>query len=66
MLFRSALFSERGVPTSLVLKHVEISRGTLTKKLEEIPDGLLIKKRRGNTNYYSINLEALEHFPTRE
>lgn len=66
LLIQAALFSERGVPTSLVLKHVEISRGTLTKKLEEIPDGLLIKKRRGNTNYYSINLEALEHFPTRE
>lgn len=66
LLIQAALFSERGVPTSLVLKHVEISRGTLTKKLEEIPDGLLIKKRRGNTNYYSINLDALEHFPTRE
>lgn len=66
LLIQAALFSERGVPTSLVLKHVEISRGTLTKKLEEIPDGLLIKERRGNTNYYSINLEALEHFPTRE
>ena len=46
LLIQAALFSERGVPTSLVLKHVEISRGTLTKKLEEIPDGLLIKKRR--------------------
>ena len=66
LLIQAALFSERGVPTSLVLKHVEISRGTLAKKLEEIPDGLLIKERRGNTNYYSINLEALEHFPAQE
>ena len=49
------LYAEYGIDTDAALK-----------KLEEIPDGLLIKERRGNTNYYSINLEALEHFPTRE
>lgn len=62
LLIQAALFSEHGVPTSLVLQHVEISRGTLAKKLEEIPDGLLLKKKRGNTNYYSIDIEALENY----
>lgn len=64
LLIQAALFSEHGVPTNVVLNHVEISRGTLNKKLEEFPDGLLIKKRRGNTNYYSIDIAAFEGYPT--
>lgn len=66
LLIQAALFSEYGVPTGLILNHVKISRGTLTKKLEEIPSELLIKKRRKNTNYYSIDIERFEHYSPKE
>lgn len=65
LLIQAALFSEYGVPTNVVLKHVEISRGTLSKKLGEFPSGLLVKKKKGNTNYYSIDIEAFEGYPTK-
>jgi len=60
LLIQASLFSELGVPTNVVLDHVKISRSTLSKKLKEFPDGLLIKKKRGNANYYSVNIDAFE------
>lgn len=60
LLIQAALFSEYGVPTSLVLEHIKISRGTFSKKLEEFPPGLILKERRKNTNYFSINLQSFE------
>lgn len=62
LLIQAVLFSEHGVPTNLVLKHVEISRGTLNKKLKDFPPELLIKTRRGSTNYYSIDIDRFEQY----
>lgn len=60
LLIQAALFSENGVTTDVILKHLSISRGTLNAKLEKIPAHLLVKEKRGKRNYYAINLEALE------
>ena len=61
LLIQAALFSEFGVSTNVILKHVNISRGTFRAKLAKIPAGFVIKEKRGNTNYYSINLEKYEN-----
>lgn len=60
LLIQAALFSEFGVSTSDVMNHLEVSRSTLNKKLEKIPADLLIKIKKGNINYYSLNVEQLE------
>lgn len=60
LLIQAALFSEFGVSTDVVLKHVGISRTTLNRKLENIPADLLLKEKRGRANYYSVNIEAIE------
>ena len=60
LLIQAALFSENGVTTEVILKHINISRGTFNAKLSKIPANLVVKERRGKPNYYSINLEELE------
>lgn len=60
LLIQAALFSEQGVPTEVVLTHTEMSRATLTRKLEMIPSELLIKTKRGKVNYFSLDIEKLE------
>ena len=60
LLIQAALFSEFGVPTEVILNHVNISRSTLNVKLAKIPGELLVKEKRGRVNYYSLNVEMLE------
>lgn len=60
LLIQAALFSEFGVPTEVILNHVNISRSTLAAKLAKIPEELLVKEKRGRVNYYSLNVERLE------
>lgn len=60
LLLQAALFSENGVPTDVVLHHTKMSRGTLYRRMEKIPPDLLVKRKQGNTNYYSLNVEKLE------
>ena len=60
LLIQAALFSEFGVSTNVILKHINISRGTFHAKLAKIPAGFVIKEKRGNTNYYSMNREKYE------
>ena len=61
LLIQAALFSEFGVPTAVILEHVNISRSTLNAKLAKIPEELLVKEKRGRVNYYSLNVERLEN-----
>ena len=61
LLIQAALFAELGVPTDVIMKHLAISRTTLNRKLEQIPVELLIKTKRGVTNYYSMDLVQLEN-----
>lgn len=60
LLIQAALFSEFGVPTKVVMNHLNVSRSTLNKKLERIPAELLVKTKKGNVNLYSLNIEQLE------
>lgn len=60
LLIQAALFSENGVTTEVILRHLNVSRGTFNAKLNKIPASLIVKERRGKPNYYSINLEELE------
>lgn len=60
LLIQASLFSEFGVPTNVVLNHIEISRGTLNDRLKKIKPELLKKVKIGSVNYYSLNLEQLE------
>lgn len=60
LLIQAALFYEIGASTSMLMKRLGISRGTLNKKLDNIPDELLCKSNRGRTNYYLLDLERLE------
>lgn len=62
LLIQAALFSEFGVSTDIVLAHVGLSRSTLARKLEQIPKSLLVKTRHGKTNYYSIDLDGLDAY----
>ena len=61
LLIQAALFSEFGVPTAVILEHVNISRSTLNAKLAKIPEELLVKEKRGRVNYYSLNVERMEN-----
>ncbi|MEQ2454926.1 Fic family protein [Flavonifractor hominis] len=61
LLIQATLFSEFGVPTKVILKHVNISRSTLKTKLEKIPSELLVKEKRGRVNYYSLDVQKLEN-----
>ena len=60
LLAQAALFSEFGVSTKVVMDYLNVSRSTLNKKLEKIPAELLCKMKRGNVNYYSLNVDVLE------
>lgn len=60
LLIQAALFSENGVTTEIILKHIDVSRGTFNAKLNKIPANLIVKERIGKPNYYSINLDELE------
>ena len=60
LLIQGALFSEFGIPTNIILNHLDISRGTLAARLKKISPQLLRKVREGKTNYYALNLEQLD------
>lgn len=60
LLIQATLFSEIGVSTKTIMRHIGISRGTLNKNLEKIPADLLRKEPRGRTNYYLLDLERFE------
>lgn len=60
LLIQAALFSEFGVSTEVVQRHIDVSRTTLTRKLRQIPPNLLVKEQHGRVNYYSLNLDVLE------
>ena len=60
LLIQAALFSEFGVSTEVVQRHIDVSRATLTRKLRQLPPELLVKEQHGRVNYYSLNLDVLE------
>ena len=62
LLVQATLFSESGIQTKIIMDVLDISRGTLTAKLEKIPSGLLVKQKIANTNYYSLDLKALDEW----
>ena len=62
LLVQATLFSENGIQTKIIMDVLDISRGTLTAKLEKIPSGLLVKQKIANTNYYSLDLKALDEW----
>ena len=60
LLIQAALFSEQGVTAEEAASHLGVSRGTLYRKLEQIPPELLEKVRRNRVYYYSLNIRKLE------
>ena len=61
VLIQAELFSERGISTQELLEFLEISRSTLKKFMEEVDNyGLIKKVKRGNRNFFAIQLEELE------
>ena len=60
LLIQASLFSEIGVPTEVALAHLDVSRATLKRKLENIPEDLLVKEKYGKTNYFALNISRLE------
>lgn len=61
-LLQASLFSEIGISTGDLLKHMDLSRPTLQKRLKEIYDNnLLITEKRDTNKFYQLDLEALEN-----
>lgn len=60
LLIQAALFSEIGISASELMGYLNISRGTLNKKLEAIPQELVLREKKGQKYYYAIDLQAFE------
>lgn len=61
VLIQAELFSESGISTQELLGFLEVSRSTLEKFMKEVNDyGLIKKTKRGNRNFFAIQLEELE------
>ena len=63
LLLQGALFSEHGISTQNLLKHLGISRTTLRDRFRKMPDGYLHREKDGKTAYYSLDLYKLGLFP---
>lgn len=60
LLVQATLFSELGISTTDLLDMLRITRSTLTNRLKQIPDGLLIIKKEKNNKYYSLDLHLID------
>lgn len=59
ILIQSALFSETGISMRELTASMLCSPYTINKLLSEINAGMIVIKKKGNTKYYSFNLDAL-------
>ncbi len=60
-LIQGELFSENGIPTSILTSVLNCSRTTFDKYIKELePLQLLKKEKIGRTNYYSVDLNRLD------
>ena len=61
LLVQAALFSESGISTADLLAELDISRGTLPKKLKVVDDmHLLIRSKEKKQKVYSMDLNAFD------
>lgn len=59
-LIQAALFSEHGISTIELITLINKSRTTLANRLNQIEPALIIKKKEGTENYYSLNLSYFD------
>lgn len=59
LLIQASLFSENGISTSDLMEGTNLSRSTLSKRLDKAKKMLIIKTRK-NTKYYMLNLEEFD------
>lgn len=62
LLCQATLFSEIGIGIGELMEYMEISYATLSKKLGNIPDNLLIMNKSGKYKYYLLNLEEIKNY----
>lgn len=61
ILIQASLFSENGITMKELKQIIGSSENTIKNLLKHVIDhGYLQKQKNGNTNYYQINLQALE------
>ena len=58
-LIQAALFSENGTSMAELEKNMESSPYLIKKLMEKIPSNMMEIKKKGNTKYYSISIDAL-------
>lgn len=59
LLIQAALFSENGISMQELIVNMESSAYIIKREMEKIPGELINIKKKGNTRYYSINMDAL-------
>lgn len=58
-LIQAALFSEKGITVSELHKHMEISPYIIKNCMKQIPEELIVIKKKSNFKFYSVNLDKL-------
>lgn len=60
-LIQAALFSEKGISMIELTSNMHCSKYTIDKLMKEIEPEKIVTKKKGNTRFYSINLETLHN-----
>lgn len=61
LLIQAGLFSELGIAMNEIILYGEVSRATAKKKIDELAaEDLVVVKKRGNSQHFSINLEKFD------
>lgn len=58
-LIQAALFSEKGISIKELITNMGISQYLINKTIKQIPEELIVIKKKSNFKFYSINLDKL-------
>ena len=58
-LIQAALFSEKGISMLELTQNMEKSTYVIKKLMDEIPEEMIVIKKKSNYKFYSISLERL-------
>ncbi len=65
-LIQAALFSEKGISITELQHNMDISEYKIKNYMKQIPEELIIIKKKGHSKFYSINLDKLNSIMLQE
>ena len=60
LLIQAALFSNIGISRDELMKQLELSENTLRKRLELVPEKMILENRQKNRKYYLLDLDEVD------